>query len=144
MGFVIVEPGRAGFDVDPLAEGSVAVRRSGDLIALRDDLSLVSIGDCCTVLADAATKRIALRAPTDDEAANAQAVLVLRRGNKQRDDSGRRRIMLKRALARIGLTPEQAVGRYELTTKENLLILNLSEVGGPASIEKNDKAKSRR
>ncbi len=116
---------------DGLGEGQVTLDKNGRLLARQEDLSLVQINGSAMVLIDCATLRIALRCCADDgEQDLAVTVSETHKGGHR--DNGRRSLQLGRAIRKLGLEPSACVGRYQLKTKDNLLILELS---GPSLTE---------
>ena len=78
------------------------------------------------VLADSGSLRIGLRKVRDGEEAQSVGVSVIRRGNKA--DSGRRRILVSRAIEHLELTAEAVAGRYTLKThRDELVFIVLTE-----------------
>ncbi|MGE0481831.1 MAG: hypothetical protein AB7Q17_15315 [Phycisphaerae bacterium] len=126
MSFELVEPG-AWNRQPPLEEGQVAIDATGTATMRAADLESAGIAHYCIVLADAGTLRIAIRAPRDDERALSVAVSVVRHGKEQRD-AGRRRVSLGRAIKRCGVEIDAVRGRYDLRTKDDLLIIDLASV----------------
>ncbi len=125
MSFEIVQPG-AFKPADALKSGEVSVSRNATLTVLAENLSAVGIGERAIVLADSGSLRIGFRKVRDREQAQSVGVSVIRRGNKA--DSGRRRILISRAIKHLGLTPEACSGRYTLNThRDELIFIVLTE-----------------
>jgi len=127
MPFVIVEPGSFQHS-EPLQEGECSISRNATLTARADDLGIVGITNYAIVMADTDTLRLGLRAVRDGEEQKSVACSIISAG-QDKHDSGRRRILVNRALQRLGLTAEAVAGRYTLMSKEKdgLLFVVLSE-----------------
>ncbi len=124
MGFEIVERGE-WLPGSPMKEGECSISSSGHLCFRQADLALIEITGAAVVLADTATLRLAVRRPRDQEARNAMVVSTVT--NHQKRDTGRRTIAGARAIKRLSLEPRACRGRYPLTTKDDLPIINLAD-----------------
>lgn len=134
MGFEFVP--RGTFGAKPgLSEGEVALLAGGVLTFRRDDLALVGIGDRVAVLVDRGTLRIAFRAPTEDEAADASQFY-----REKDSESGRRKLLVNRALKELGLNARDLAGRYQLMTKDRLLIWTPTDASSADKAIKPDPA----
>lgn len=124
MGFELV-PAGVFATAERLEAGTAALHRNGTLLVRVDDLAKVKIGTRVCVLADPATRRIALRKPRDGEGAASTAVGPDgRKGGKGEKSSGtRRRIRVVRALARLGVAAGDVAGRHTLDQHEDLLVI---------------------
>jgi len=111
---------------DPLKTGQCAIDRDGRIMFRSEDLELVKIGGFALVLADTSTLRLAVRPPHAGEAARAMQVTVMKK--KSGADTKRRAINVKRAIKALCLDPAAVKGRYNLTTKNDLLIVNLAGI----------------
>jgi len=128
MAFVVHE--RPAFHwADPIPEGQASIDKTGTLTIRTEDLALVHIEDAAIVLTDELTMRIALRAARGNERAKAYTVFKVFRAAKKLDPKWRR-IGLGGVIKAMNLEPAAVAGRYELTTKENLLIVNLTGADG--------------
>ncbi len=123
MSWKLIERGTFGA-TPPLEEGWVAIHMDGALTLRADDLASVGIEQFAAVLCDPGTLRIAVRKPKEHEFARATAVGVVR--GKAGKDTGRRTIRATRAFRELCLDSRACAGRIELTTKDDLLILNLA------------------
>lgn len=122
MGFEIVEPGT--FLREPIGEGTCSIHRNGTVTFCAADLKLVGMDLYALVLADPGLLRIGLRKPrTADERKQSRALTPRSGRNGQ---SGHVSIQLGAAIRRLGLKPEAVAGRYDLITKDDLLILPLA------------------
>jgi hypothetical protein len=126
VAFKLLEKGTFTFQ-DPLPEGQVSICRNGVGRFCREALESVGIEGEAIVLTDEMTLRIAIRKPRPNEARNAYSVNTPRIGRNKKDTS-KGTVSLARALKDLRLDPEKTVGRYPLTTKEDLLIINLADV----------------
>jgi hypothetical protein len=115
MAFEIVVPGT--FNFGGIAAGECSIGKSGTLTARFADLILVGVGNYAIVLVDTSTRRIAVRGPRDGEQANSVSASIIPNAKKQ--DSGRRKLNISRALRRLGLDASAVAGRYELHRHEN-------------------------
>lgn len=131
MSWSLVEPGEFRNRVG-LASGSASISRAGSVLLCGEDLELVKIADRAVVLVDEAGMKLAFRAPRDGEASFSIAVSIARKSGRR--DTGKRRLCISRALARLGVGGGVAAGIYGLVTKDDMLILPLVELAG-------DKAK---
>ncbi|GMU22836.1 MAG: hypothetical protein AMXMBFR13_29200 [Phycisphaerae bacterium] len=109
----------------PLEEGFASIDKNGTGRFHTEDLGLVGIGDLAVVMTDEITMRLALRAARQEEGRKALRVTMVHYGKKPRPD--RRSIRLSGAIREMNLEPRSVAGRYKLTTKENLIIINLAE-----------------
>ena len=91
-----------------------------------EDLGLVNIADEAALLADSGTLRVALRRPRlpEDDGCVARVTTVVRNKKPVRS---RKNVMLAAAIRRLGLTLAAAAGKYELTTKDDLLVVDLGK-----------------
>ena len=124
MGFIIHE--KKMTSADPIPEGQVSIDKRGTLTVRSTDLALVRIKDTAIILSDELTLRIALRAPRLNEQRKAYAVARIFR-EKNQPDPDWRRIGLRSAISAINLEPAAVAGRYTLMTKEDLVIINLTD-----------------
>jgi hypothetical protein len=126
MAFVLHEPRCLNLP-DPITEGQAALDALGSMTALASDLATVGIEGQAVMLVDEGNHRVALRAPSKGRTEKPFVVQVVKRpgGN----DTGRRRVSLGSAMRRLGLDPKLVKGRHELTTKDDLIILNLGNLG---------------
>lgn len=88
------------------------------------DLQAIGIDGQATIMIDVDTRRIGLRRPRDGEAEQTAIVRPVRDGGKLVES--RRTINLRPAIEQIGIEPAEITGRYELTAKDDLLILALA------------------
>jgi hypothetical protein len=100
----------------PIPAGKATLTKAGQLGIHRTDLASVKIADTVVLLADRDTCRLAVRRPRDDEAADARAVAKAK--------GARRTVSINGALAELGLKAADMAARYELTKKDDLLILS--------------------
>lgn len=119
MAFELVKPGKLR-PMSGLGEGEVSVQRVGTVTMRPSDLAEVGITDRVAVLADQENLRIAFRRPADGE----ESFAVRMPKNKKPERS---QFCIMPALRTIGVDPAGVAGRYELTTKDNLLILTLTD-----------------
>lgn len=126
MSFKVLE--KRAFFSDPIPEGFVSIDKGGTARFHTEDLELVGIDGAAIVLVDETTLRIALRKPREGEEARAYRVAPVRCGSKV--DPARRQLMLRSALNEIRVDPKRAAGRYELRTKDDLLIVGLADIAG--------------
>lgn len=128
MSFRIVEPGRF-VKTDPLPEGVGALDANGVALFRAGDLGLVGVKERAVVLCDEAGLRVAVRRCRKGEESKSVLVHFVKRGET---DTNRRRINLARAIKELCLVPGAVRGRYELTTKDNLIIIALAndKLGG--------------
>ncbi len=132
MGFKVYVPKTITFN--PLEEGYVALCAAGNARFHREDLALVGIEGAATVLTDELTLRIALRKPRPNETGKTMLVTSPKEGTAA--ERTRAHVRLAGALRELRLDPKAAKGRYELTTKDDLLIINLA---GCKAGEKDDE-----
>jgi len=127
MTFVIVEPGKWQ-SPDPLPKGWASLAKSGRLRLYASDLQAAGIKDRAVLLSDRDTWRIALRAARDDERERSKPIAICTTGKTKRD-TGRRQLMIARAVRTLGLEVEKCSGRFELMRKgtgaDALLIITL-------------------
>jgi hypothetical protein len=110
-----------------LERGWCSIARDGRAVFRAEDLALVKIEGRARLLADTGTLRVAIRRPRDDaELAKSMTVQVVKRGSGTA--TSRRAIQVGRAIKAIGVSVAACVGRYELQTKEDLLILTLVDI----------------
>ena len=126
MSFKMLE--KRSFSTDPIPEGFMSIDKGGTARFHTDDLELAGIDDTAIVLVDESTLRIALRKPRDGEEARAYRVAPVRSGSKV--DPARRQMLLRSALNELRIEPRNAAGRYELRTKDDLLIVSLADIEG--------------
>lgn len=132
MAFKVYQPKR--IEIDPLQSGQVSIDKGGNARFLREDLDLVGIGDSVVVLTDELTLRVALRKPRPSDAGRTMTVSSPK--GPHGTDKTRAYIRLSGALRELRLEPEAVKGRYELTTKDDLLIVNLADCkAGPGDDE---------
>ena len=124
MGFEVVPRGE-WLPGSRLPDGECSIGASGHLTFRKEDLALVQIVDAAVVVVDVMTLRLAIRKPRDHEARTAMMVGVV--ADHKKCDSGRRIISATRAIKRLSLTARAVRGRYPLTTKDDLLIINLAD-----------------
>ncbi|MEP0848136.1 MAG: hypothetical protein HRF50_15100 [Phycisphaerae bacterium] len=125
MSLRLVKPRPGGDAFRPLPEGWCSVSKVGVLLAYTSDLELVQVDSRAVLLADGATLRIGIRRPDDEEAEYAVSVRPVRRGAGKLDRK-RREVNVLPAIRELGLTPAAAAGRYELRTKDNTLLIELT------------------
>lgn len=106
-----------------LADGEVSLDKNGTATFRAEDLALVGIDGVAVVLVDELTMRVAVRAARPSDGKRALLVKPVKRHNGKL--TGSRRIYLGGALRSIRIDPGAVRGRYELTTKDNLIIINL-------------------
>ena len=115
----------SGHWFNPLSENEASIAKTGQACLRLESLMAADIGDEAALLIGQATLRIALRRPRrpEDEGSIARVTPVKRRGKAVKH---RMTVLLGSAIRQLGLTL-QAVGgqRYALTTKDDLLIINL-------------------
>jgi hypothetical protein len=121
MGFELVIPrGR----IDALEKGQAAVAVPGQLRFHKADLMEVglcaAIQDEAAVMVDVGTRRLAVRKAAEGEPASKVTL------NKTRTAGC---LSIGAALKLLGVTVEQCKGRYAVTKKENLLIIQLRGTG---------------
>ena len=126
MGFANVTVKRNGLLCRPLESGQVSISRTGVALFHRDDTALVDIGDEVALLRDVGSLRIALRRPRLPEDADSVARVTTpkRAGRPVRE---RATVNLAPAIRELGLTLKAAAGRWELATKDDLLIVQLMQ-----------------
>lgn len=128
MSFRILDKGEFGLK-EALPEGFCSIDRGGTVRFHKEDLALVGIEDVAVLLTDELTLRIAIRRPKPNEGRQAYRIApAMWGGKKGGKDLGRRQLLLKRALREIRIDPEAAAGRYELTTKDDMLIISLAGI----------------
>lgn len=123
MAFKLYEKKQLAFN--PLEQGQVSIDRDGTARFLTEDLELVGIENSAIVLTDELTLRIAVRKPRPGEAGKAMSVAFVRKGKTV--DKSRAQIRLTGALHALRLDTDAVRGRYDLTTKDDLVILNLAD-----------------
>jgi len=123
MSFTVLEKG-AWAVREALEQGQVSISKTGQARFCREDLDLVGITDSLVILLDQELLRLAFRKPRSGEEQNAYRVTGAHSG--KRVAKTRATVQIGRALREIRLEPEAVAGRYELTTKDDLLILNLA------------------
>jgi len=137
LGFEVVACGRFA-PADPLEVGEISLSRGGTATFRSEDLAAAGIDKpWCTVVADAETFRVAVRARRSGEEQSSVAVsMVTRKGGSK--DTGRRRISLARAIKQCDVTTEAVAARYNLhrhdKDHEGLLIICLTD--GPLGAKK--------
>jgi hypothetical protein len=125
MGFEVVEAGQ--FRSAGLAEGECSLGKGGALVVRADDLQAVGITNYAVVLCEVDSRRIGLRAVRDGEQQSSMACSIV--ANSKKEDGGRRRIGVARAIKRLNLTPEAVAARDTLhTLRDELLFISLDEV----------------
>jgi len=124
MSFEVYQPKHSSFG-NSLRDGECSIHRNGTVLVQREELDLVGIGDKVTVLVDGATMRIAFRKPRPDE--EDSAIRLKHMKNKHGAPGSRCHINIAGAICAMQLEPEAVAGRYEPTTKEDLLIINLTD-----------------
>lgn len=126
MSFEIVEVTRVGLP-NPLPKRHTSITRGGSALFHAADLTAAGIAEAVVLLADPGSLRIGLRAPRSGEGKIAARVSVTKRNGKP--IVGKRTVHLTPAIRKVGLTPPEVVGRYELTAKDpkhkGLLVINL-------------------
>lgn len=122
MAFEVCTPGKFR-PTAALDESEGALSPKGSLTVRAEALEAIGAGAELVVLADAGSLRIALRRPRDGEGQLAVGVAVVKSGTRATD---RRRITITAALRKLSLEPAAVAGRYQLTTHEDLLIVNLA------------------
>lgn len=118
MAFVTYE---AHARCQPLRHGYVRVWQSGQIGITSHDLAAAGIADRCTVLMDPELRRIALRAPRDDEPG-------LKLYGTTRDGLPRhcQRLAISGVLAQLGVAPPRDPVDLPITFKDqHLLIIDL-------------------
>lgn len=106
---------------NPLREGECSIAKTGHGLFHGADLSIVQITDQAALLADPGTLRLALRVPHLPE--DFHSVVKV---SPAKNGRGRVHVPLSAGIRRLGLTPRGVGGaRYELSTKDNLLIIQL-------------------
>ena len=126
MGFVSVEVKGRGSLFSPLEEGQTSITTGGLALFRREDLALVDIADEAALRADCGSLRIALRRPRlPDDAGSVTRVTTPKRAG--RPVRGRATVNLAPAIRELGLTVKAAAGRWELITKDDLLIVQLMQ-----------------
>ena len=123
-GFKIVTPGEFAA-MEGLAEGEVSVDRRGHALFRTDDLQSIGIREYAIVMVDSSGMRIALRAVRDGEQAQSIRVSTVTRSAGIVNEA-RRKINMQPALRELALEPHAARGRYEMLTKDDLLIIPLT------------------
>ena len=134
MAFKIYEPKQIEFN--PLEEGIVAIDRTGTARFVTDDLTIVGIETSAIVLTDELTLRVAIRKPRPGEKGKAMTVAYARQGKLV--DKTRAHVRLTGALHALRLDTEATKGRYPLTTKDDLLIINLADCKTDAADDDED------
>lgn len=131
MGFANVTVKRNGLLCRPLESGQVSISRTGVALFHRDDMVLVDIGDEVALLADTGgSLRVALRRPRlPEDADSVVRVATLKRAG--RPIRGRVVVNISSAIRELGLVVRAVAGRWQLTTKEDLLILGFTQ-GAPS------------
>lgn len=141
MSFKRVSVPIAGETFRPLGAGEVSVAKTGVALFRREDLELVGIKDGVALLVDAGNLRVAIRKPRlpADDGCVAR-VVPARRNGKQLPD--RAHVNLAAAVRAAGLTVRAVGGaRYPLTTKDDLLIIGLVDVGSAPGTKAKAKGK---
>ena len=125
MSFKVLEKGAFTFK-EALPENFCSIDRTGTARFCRQDLELVGLEDEAVILTDELGMRIALRKPRAGEKQHAYRLAVQKYGKRANPD--RRAISFRRALAELHLDPKDTAGRFELTTKDDLLIVTLCDM----------------
>lgn len=118
-----------------LEAGEVSIAKTGVGLFMVEDLALVSIAGEAALLADNGTLRLGLRAPRlpEDRGSIVRVAPVKRGGKPVR---GKVQVSLAPGLRELGLTLLAVSGRYPLSTKGGLLIINVGDPkAAPASGE---------
>lgn len=105
---------------DWLQRGEARVFRRGLLSFRADDLAAIGISEHVVIILDCDTVRIGIRAPRENDPRGA---LLRAQANKT---GTRRTVNAGGAFKQLGIDEARVKGRYELTQKDGLLILNLS------------------
>lgn len=132
MAFQVIEK-KAFTSCESIPDGFCSVDRGGTGRFHTEDLALVEIDKVAIVLVDEMTLRIGLRKPRPGEEAKAYLCRPVYAG--RRPDEKRRQVSLRSALSELRIDPEAAAGRYELTTKDDLLIINLAGIEAKEAAE---------
>lgn len=132
MAFELVTPGHWGPNGGGgLPEGMISLQKSGLATVRIEDLVLVGIpadAGKVAVLACSETNRIAIRRWIQEE--HGDSAFAIRAPTKQKGvkNESVRMLNLNAPLKRLGIKPEAYAGRYELHTKDDLLLLNLVDL----------------
>lgn len=124
MAFELVSPATRRLT---LQRGQCALAKSGYLTLLATQALEISADGWTVVLADAATARLALRKPRPGEPTYRCAP----KGSA--NNSVLRQVMVRAALATLGIPLAQAVGRYDLASHDDLLIVQLRHPAAAAA-----------
>lgn len=111
--------------------GQASLDAAGNLRVTRGDALAAGLGDAAfvTILLDVGTRRLALRAARDGEH-GARFVARSRKGR----DLARPRVGVRGALPELGFAdPRQCFGIYDVTIKDDLLIVDLAGAATAAS-----------
>ena len=128
MPFEVLPAGTFG-NAEGLALGTCSLGRNSTLMCHASDLDAVGITHYATVLIDRDNKRVGLREPRDGEQSQSVACSVVSR-RKGGTDTGRRRVLVTRALKELGLNPADVAGRYELIKHGNEVVYIALANGG--------------
>ena len=131
MSFKVYQPNR--IETNPLEEGQAAIDKGGTARFRREDLASVGITDRVVLLTDEGTLRVAIRKPRSGETANAMKVTVNKTGSKTA--LTRAHVRLAGAIRDLRLELSATKGRYPMTTKDDLLILNLAGCKAGAGVD---------
>ncbi len=117
-----------------LEEGQCTLTRSGAATFRLGDLALIGVSDRVSVFVDQANFRIGFKRPTEVDLDGAYRVSIARAfSNAKRSqanaDTGRRTVNIGRALKLLGVDPRVVAGRYDLSCKDDaILILSLGDL----------------
>jgi hypothetical protein len=128
MAFQLVRAGQRSEFFRAMPEGVCSIDGAGAALFHKSDLELVDIADQAAILADPDTLRIAVRKPRadDDPAAIVRVTIIT---NKRGAPTGRAKIPVGATIRECGLTAKAARGRYDLATKDDLIIVALADAG---------------
>ena len=113
MGFELFVPKMRAVGIGP---GQASLDASGNMRLHRSDLGRAGIGKAAALLTDRSNGRVAVRPPKESEPS------LSVRPNKSNTAAV---LNVGRALDRMGLDPKKVKGRFEVTQKENLLVIQL-------------------
>lgn len=125
MTYTIIEPGKAFNGTAGIQPGECRIDKGGTLTLREADLKSVGVVHFAVVMVDAATMRIALRAPRSGEEQLGVAVQMVTNAKKRETD--RRRVRIIRAIQALKVEPAAVAGRYAARRHDDLLEIDLYE-----------------
>lgn len=111
-----------------LSEGQASLGKFGALRMAAGDLGRAELGKVAVVLCDAATQRIALRAPREGREF-AEPTLMIKWAKRATSGCAN----LRGPLRSMGIDSAAVAGVHDVLHKDGLLIVNLGGGGGPGA-----------